>query len=68
MTNEEEKIIEWLKTTSLDEIVQKIFSYISKLDRENCEQKADMNKLINYIAIRENKTHEEVCKEFELGE
>lgn len=27
---------------------------------------ADKNKLINYIAIRENKTHEEVCKEFEV--
>lgn len=28
--------------------------------------KADKNKLINYIAIRENKTYEEVCKEFEV--
>lgn len=68
MTNEEEEVIEWLKNTSLDELVQKIFSYISRLERENCEQKADKNKLINYIAIRENKTYEEVCKEFELGE
>ena len=64
----DKEIIEWLKTTSLDEIVQKIFCYISKLERKNWEQKADMNKLINYIAIRENKTHEEVEKEFELGE
>lgn len=27
---------------------------------------ADKNKLINYIAVRENKTHEEVCKEFDV--
>jgi hypothetical protein len=87
MTNEEEKVIEWLKNTSLDEMVQKIFCYISRLEGENkhlkkeldnCNEleiaqdiainklQADKNKLINYIAIKENKTHEEVCKEFEV--
>ena len=39
---------------------------IDKIQKENCEQKADMNKLINYIAVRENKTHEEICKEFNI--
>ena len=36
-----------------------LFNYIDTLQ-------ADKNKLINYIAVRENKTHEEVCKEFEV--
>ena len=41
--------------------VEIVLNYIDKLQ-------ADKNKLINYIAIRENKTHEEVEEEFELGE
>ena len=39
---------------------------LDKLQKENDELQADKNKLINYIAIRENKTHEEVCTEFEV--
>ena len=41
---------------------------IEELQEIIAELQADKNKLINYIAVRENKTHEEVCKEFELGE
>lgn len=29
-------------------------------------QKADKNKLINYIAIKENKDYEEIRKEFDI--
>ena len=39
---------------------------IDKQQKENEELKEDMCKLINYIAIREDKTHEEVCKEFDI--
>ena len=41
---------------------------IEELQEIIAELQADKNKLINYIAVRENKTYEEVCKEFELGE
>ena len=48
------------------EYIDTILNYIDKLQKENDELQADKNKLINYIAIRENKTYEEVCKEFEV--
>ena len=46
--------------------------YISNMEvveiliKERDKLQADKNKLINYIAIRENKTYEEVCKEFDI--
>lgn len=47
----------------------KHIDYIANMKKKHEDKKkADMNKLINYIAVRENKTHEEVEKEFELGE
>lgn len=55
----DKEIIEWLKNTSLDELVQNIFSYIKKIE-------ADRNKLINYIAVREDKTYEDILKEFDI--
>ena len=30
------------------------------------KQKADINKLINYIAVRENKDYEDIRKEFDI--
>lgn len=37
--SEEQQIIEWLKNTSLDELVQNIFGYMHKLEEENEELK-----------------------------
>lgn len=52
-----------------EELIEELQMYvdtpINKLIVENEKLKADKNKLINYIAIRENKTHEEAEKEFE---
>ena len=47
--------------------IEKDDDFVFLIDKIN-ELQADKNKLINYIAVRENKTYEEVCKEFELGE
>jgi hypothetical protein len=47
------------KDCYLSEAISTIIKHIEQLQ-------ADKNKLINYIAVRENKTHEEVCKEFEV--
>lgn len=68
MNKEEKEVIEELKRTIknsnyCDSIgigqIEILLNYIDKLQD-------DKNKLINYIAIRENKTHEQVCKEFEV--
>lgn len=62
MTNEEKEarylitILEGKKFTAQGEALK---TYIEELNK-------NINKLINYIAIRENKTHEEVCKEFDI--
>lgn len=56
------------KDCYLSEAISTTINYIKALREENIELIAYKNKLINYIAVRENKTHEEVCKEFELGE
>jgi hypothetical protein len=37
-----------------------------KLKDKIVELQADKNKLINYIGVRENKTYEDICKEFEV--
>ena len=75
MSEEEQKAIDILKRTIknsnyCDSIgtgqIEIVLNYIDKLQKENDELQADKNKLINYIAIRENKTYEEVCKEFEV--
>ena len=49
------------KDCYLSEAISTIIKHIKQLQ-------ADKNKLINYIAVRENKTYEDICKEFELGE
>lgn len=50
---------EELEKQLIEKNIIPLFNEIDKLQ-------ADKNKLINYIAIRENKTHEEVCKEFDI--
>jgi hypothetical protein len=44
----------------------KTCTLIEELKEKIAELQADKNKLINYIAVRENKTHEDVCKKFEV--
>lgn len=46
--------------------VKELANYIEQLQKENEVLKEDMCKLINYIAVRENKTFEDICKEFNV--
>lgn len=44
----------------------KAYEYITQLEEKLKKQKADINKLINYIAVRENKDYEDIRKEFDI--
>ena len=44
----------------------KTYEYINHLEEKLKKQKADINKLINYIAVRENKDYEDIRKEFDI--
>ena len=44
----------------------KTYEYITQLEEKLKKQKADINKLINYIAVRENKDYEDIRKEFDI--
>ena len=46
--------------------VKGMLNIYEKQKRKNLKLKADRNKLINYIAIKENKDYEEVRKEFDI--
>ena len=68
MTNEEEiiKRVKYICDNWYDENLEIDVRWLQGvLDLYN-KQKEDKKKLMNYIAIRENKTHEDICKEFEV--
>lgn len=58
---------EWYDFEEIESAKEQLKLTEGLLDLYN-KQKAYKNKLINYIAIREDKTYEDILKEFELGE